>query len=124
MTVESRGADITKMWGTYGSEDWVRNDVAQDPTGLSDMAVYLSAGNGVIGAKDREEYSDRQAEDMAKGVILERGALTCTQNLVAAMENAGMGHQVVDYTPVGAHNWGTFGVQLVPGWEAVKSAMY
>lgn len=123
MTVQSRGGSTGHMWGPFGTADWVRNDVVHNPAGLSEMAVYLSAGNGVIGNDDREIYATRPAEDMAKGVILERGALTCTQALEQSMVAAGMGHQVVDYTGSGAHNWSTYGAQLRPGWEVVKEAL-
>lgn len=123
MTVQSRGGSTENMWGPFGAADWVRNDVVHNPAGLSDVAVYLSAGNGVIGDDDREIYATRPAEDMAKGVILERGALTCTRDLAQSMAAAGMNHQVVDYTGTGAHNWSTYGAQLRPGWEAVKAAL-
>lgn len=123
MTVESRGADTTNMWGPRGSEDWVRNDVVHNPTGLRDMAVYLSVANGVIGKADHDVYATHPADDMGKGVILERGALTCTEDLEKSMVAAGMDHQIVDYSPTGAHNWSTYGPQLQPGWEAVRDAL-
>lgn len=123
MTVQSRGGNTENMWGPFGSKDWVRNDVPSHPAGLAAMAVYLSAGNGVIGDDDREIYATRPAEDMAKGVVLERGALSCTQELETAMVAAGMDHQVVDYPESGAHNWSTYGAQLQPGWDAVKGRL-
>ncbi len=124
LTVESRGADLENMWGPKGSVDWVRNDIVRDPSGLRSLAVYLSSGNGVLGDVDRRYYATYPSDTSAKGAVLERGTLTCTQDLEAAMTQAGMDHQVVDYTPTGAHNWPTFGTQLAPALDAVRHALY
>lgn len=124
MTVESRGGDAENMWGEFGSADWIANDVVADPSGLSGMAVYLSSANGVITAEDRARYASGTAQDMATGVVLERGALECTRKLDASMRDAGMDHHVVDYLPAGAHNWTVFGPPLQPAWAAVREELY
>lgn len=124
LIVGSRGGDLENMWGPYGSETWREHDVTLDPSGLRDMAVYLSAANGAVGPADREHYADGPFYNMVAGVVLERGSWDCTRNLEDAMESRGMTHQVVDYQEAGLHNWINYSRQLQPGWEAIKHALY
>lgn len=124
LIVESRGGDVENMWGPYGSETWHEHDVVADPTGLAGMAVYLSTANGAVGPADAEHYADGPFYNMAAGVILERGALSCTQELESALEAAGATDVTVDYLDTGLHNWINYSAQLQPGWDAVKHALY
>lgn len=124
LIVESRGGDVENMWGPYGSETWHEHDVTADPSGLADMAVYLSAANGTVGSADVEHYADGAFYNMAAGVLLERGSLSCTRDLESALEDAGATEVTVDYLPTGLHNWINYSAQLQPGWDAVKHALY
>ncbi|EEW51365.1 putative esterase [Corynebacterium efficiens YS-314] len=124
LIVKSRGGDVENMWGPVGSRTWQEHDVVSNPEGLRNMAVYLSAANGVVDEIDREEYADEPFYNLLAGTVLERGALSCTEALDDAMQDAGMTHQVVDYKGAGAHNWRNFNEQLQPGWDAVKDALY
>ena len=124
LIVKSRGGDVENMWGPVGSETWQEHDVISDPEGLRDMAVYLSAANGVVDEIDQEEFADKPFYDLLAGTVLERGALSCTEDLDDAMEDAGMDHQVVDYKGAGVHNWRNFGDQLQPGWDAIRDSLY
>lgn len=124
LTVEGRGGDTANMWGEYGSQNWVAADVNRDPRGLGEMAVYLSAATGVIGADDRAEYSTRPPEDTFRGIFLERTTYECTRSLDDSLRAHGSTHHHVDYLPEGAHNWTNYGAQLRPGWDAVKRALY
>lgn len=124
LIVKSRGGDMENMWGPFGSETWQDHDVVSNPEGLRDMAVYLSAANGVVDEIDQEEFADKPFYDLLAGTVLERGALSCTEDLDDAMEDAGMDHQVVDYKGAGVHNWRNFGGQLQPGWDAVRDSLY
>lgn len=124
LIVESRGGDMENMWGSEGSETWQAHDVVSDPEGLRDMAVYLSAANGVVDETDRAGFADQPSYNMLAGVVLERGALSCTRALDESMRRAGMTHHVVDYKDTGVHNWRNYNEQLQPGWDAVKDALY
>lgn len=124
LIVNSRGGDVENMWGPFGSETWQFHDTVSHPEGLRDMAVYLSAANGVIAEEDREDYEDDPFYNMLAGVVLERGVLSCTQDLDQAMQEAGMDHHVVDYKDSGVHNWPNYIAQLQPGWDAVKDSLY
>ncbi len=124
--VGRNGGDVENMWGPFGSEEWKRHDVVANPEGLRDMAVYLSAANGVFREGDADSYAYYGGTNMvlALGVILEQGSLSCTQNLEQAMIDRGMDHQVVEYQETGAHNWPLFNRQLQPAWDAIKHALY
>lgn len=122
LIVESRGGDVENMWGEFGSEEWVSHDVTNDPSGLRDTAVYLSAGNGKVSEQTHEFYDS--PIPMTSGVILERGVLHCTQELDQAMQEEGMDHHRVDYLEDGTHNWLNFREQAAPAWEHIKPALY
>ncbi|QGU05248.1 alpha/beta hydrolase [Corynebacterium comes] len=120
LVVASRGGDVDNMWGPYGSEAWDAHDTTANPEGLRDMAVYLSAANGVISDEDRATYDDDPFFNMAAGATLERGVLHCTEQLDRAMRERGMTHQTVDYKDSGVHNWANYSEQLQPAWDAIR----
>lgn len=124
LTVESRGGEVDNLWGPFGSEAWHEHDVVADPSGLEEMAVYLSSANGEYQLNPDADYSDANPQTMLTSIVLEQGAQVCTQNLQAAMEEAGMSHQVVEYTGAGVHNWANFAPQLPAAWETIREALY
>ena len=119
----SRGGDVANMWGEFGSEEWQRHDIVADPAGLADMKVYLSAANGQITEADREFYGD-DLPNLTAGTVLERGVLSCTEDLDKAMTAAGMGHHVVNYKGAGVHAWSNFREELAPAWETIRPSLY
>ncbi|MDO5511785.1 alpha/beta hydrolase family protein [Corynebacterium sp.] len=121
--VTSRNGDLDNMWGPYGSEEWIRHDAARNPEGLRDQAVYLSAADGTVTPEEQEFYQNYEITSMAVGGLLERGVLTCTQELDSAMQAAGMDHHVVNYKQGGAHNWIQFNQELQPAWDHIKPAL-
>lgn len=124
LSLGTRGGDVTNMWGPFGSETWVEHDATANPEGLRDLAVYLSAANGEYDDIDRHNYGNTNLIDMPLGMILEQGAMLCTQNLDEAMHQAGMDHQVVEYFDTGVHSWRNFNTQFEPAWNSVKGALY
>lgn len=124
LIVNSRGGNVENMWGPTGSETWKAHDVTSNPEGLRDMAVYLSAANGVVDDIDLADSEEEPFYNLLAGVVLERGSLSCTEALDESMSRAGMTHQVVDYKDSGTHNWRNFNPQLQPGWDAIKHALY
>lgn len=123
LVVGSRGGDPENMWGPYGSELWDHHDTVANPEGLRDMAVYLSAANGVIEEDDRMTYDDSPFFHMSSGSVLEIGVLACTEKLDEAMRERGMDHHVVDYKGPGVHNWNNYNEQLQPAWDAIRHAL-
>lgn len=124
LIVGSRGGDVENMWGPFGSETWQHHDVVADPSGLGEMAVYLSAATGRAGEEDHGVYEGDPFYNMIAGVVLEHGSYDCTRNLEDAMKDAGMDHQVVNYKDTGLHNWPNYNSQLQPGWDEIRDALY
>ncbi|MDO5668699.1 MAG: alpha/beta hydrolase family protein [Corynebacterium sp.] len=121
--VTSRGGTLENMWGPYGSDEWIRHDTARNPEGLRHQAVYLSTANGRVTAEEQEFYKSYEITSMAVGGLLERGVLSCTQELDDAMKRAGITHHKVNYKDGGAHNWIQFNQELAPAWEHIKPAL-
>ncbi|RNE49620.1 alpha/beta hydrolase [Corynebacterium alimapuense] len=119
----SRGGDVENMWGTFGSQEWIDHDVVSHPEGLADMAVYLSAADGAITETNRAHYAG-DVISMTAGSVLERGVLSCTEDLDAAMTDLGMTHHVVHYKGPGVHNWPNYQEELPLAWTSVKSSLY
>lgn len=124
LIVGSRGGDVENMWGPFGSETWHEHDVVADPSGLGEMAVYLSAAPGRAGEVDHGVYEGDPFYNMIAGVVLEHGSYDCTRNLAGAMKDASMDHQVVNYQDTGLHNWPNYNSQLQPGWDEIKKELY
>src|SRR5699024_4862185 len=118
---ETRGGDVDNMWGPHGSERWRENDTISHPEGLRGKAVYFSSGNGEVGPEDREVYGD-DLQDLAVGLVLERGVLEGTKAFERALDREGIEHRV-DYAPTGLHNWSTFMRYFDEGWEHIKPAL-
>ena len=124
LQITLRGGDVNNMWGEFGSEDWWRHDVVNDPSGLRNQAVYLYAGNGVIGQRSRDYYTGKPLYEAAFASIQERGSMHCTISLDESMRAHGMNHQKVVIDSTGTHNWNVFGSQLQPAWDHIKPALY
>ncbi|WP_290217004.1 alpha/beta hydrolase [Corynebacterium atrinae] len=122
--VSTRGGILDNLWGPFGSPQWASHDTVDKPDGLRDMAVYLAAANGVIGQEDLKFYAEDPARAIIAGTALERGVLDCTRDLDEAMRERGMTHQVVEYSPTGAHNWRYFNEQLAPAWQTIRPSLY
>lgn len=124
LTIESRGGEVDNIYGRYGSQAWQDHDVVADPSGLRDTAVYLSAADGEYLINPDRDPATINPQTMMTAILLEQGANICTQNLAAAMESAGMDHQVVEYTGAGVHNWANFAPQLPAAWDTIQPALY
>lgn len=120
--VESRGGDVTKMFGPFGGEQWKRYNTVAHPEGLANMPVYLSAADGGISPVPTPDQTT--TEDLVVGYILENGVLQCTRNLDNAMRASGMTHQKVHYKGDGRHNWENFEEELEPAWQHIRPALY
>lgn len=121
LTVETRGGDVDNMWGPHGSERWRENDTISHPEGLRGKAVYFSAGNGEIGPDDLATYGG-DVQDLAIGLVLERGVLEGTKAFERALVREGVEHRV-DYSDTGLHNWTNFMKNFDAGWAHIKPAL-
>lgn len=123
LIVGSRGGNVENMWGPVGSEKWNAQDVNQNPQGIKDMAVYLSAASGAAGDVDIKDYEGEPFYNMVAGLYLERGAHECTKNLEESLSEAGAPDTTVSYLDTGMHNWRNYEAQLQPAWDDVKHAL-
>lgn len=118
LTVESRGGDLDNMLGPVGSDTRQRYNVVDNPEGLRDQAVYLSAaGGGYADGTEPGGSSD------ALGIALEQGTYVCTEELDEAMKDRGMNHQQVVLDEAGLHNWDYFDTHLIPAWDHIEPAL-
>ncbi len=122
VTVETRDNDFENLYGPAGDWRWDHYDTAGDPSGLRDMAVYLSSAHG-ISQTSSVEYADSRVISYATGTLIEQATLACTVDLDAAMRAAGMTHQRVEYVDEGVHNWANFHRFIVPAWEHIAPAL-
>ena len=118
LTVGTRGADVTNMWGPHGSERWRENDTISHVEGLDGKKVYFSSGNGVIGADDLGVYEE-DVQSMAVGLLLERGVLEGSRAFERELKQSGIEHRV-DYADSGLHNWVNFMKNFNAGWDYIK----
>lgn len=118
LSVETRGGDLDNMWGPRGSERWQYHDTISHPEKLRGTAVYLSAGNGVVGPGDPENYGG-QVYNLWFGIVLERGAHEATKEFDRALDRVGVEHRA-DYLNTGLHNWATFTRNFDAGWDYIE----
>lgn len=124
IVLANRGGDSENMWGPYGSEDWMRNDITANPEGLRNMAVFLASADGFIDEDYIDIYKKRGSlKAMITGAVLEQGTNRCTMRLDEAMKDSGMNHQKVVYQQGGAHRWEFFNQMIEPGWDHIKDAL-
>lgn len=125
LIVEQRGGDIENMWGTYGSEEWLRHDLSLNPEGLRNMAVYLHASDGIISDIDRAESEESlPVHHVPVWASIEQGMRDCTERLDNAMKEAGMTHQVVHYTTGRIHDWPMYRDEFRPAWDYMRTVLY
>ncbi|MDY3126578.1 MAG: alpha/beta hydrolase family protein [Corynebacterium sp.] len=124
LTVGSRGGDVENMWGPFGSEEWVRNDVIANPEGLRGTTLYFGAASGAIDdGIGRLTYKKGTVLDQSNGSLLEVGARECTENMEASLKAANI-PATFEYHETGAHAWSTFLKFAEPGWETIKPALF
>ena len=122
LTVETRKNGFDNLYGPAGYWRWEHYDTEADPSGLADMAVYLSSAHGVTQTSSAD-HADASLINYATGTVIEQATLVCTENLDAAMRARGMTHQRVDYVEAGLHNWGNFHRFIEPAWGHIAPAL-
>lgn len=121
--VETRGGSVDNLYGPEELGRRADHDVQADPSGLQDMAVYLSTSEGAASAADEEFFSQYGPDVALYAMVLEQGSHSCTMDLNAAMKDAGMNHQKVDVQREGMHFWPTFNESIEPAWRHVEPAL-
>ena len=122
LTVAARGGDVTRMWGPRGSAAWQERDAVADPSGLADMAVYLSAATGRVGSSELGRFGSNELV-LTEGHILEKASYESTRNLESALAGVPGVRLKLNYMPTGIHNWPVFVTEMRPGMDHVLSGL-
>ena len=120
-TVESRGADLTNMWGEPGNAQWAANDALLNAEALRGKAIYLSSGTGVANPGDWEDYNNDAANFVA-GMALEQATGQCTRAADRRLRELDIPAQI-DHLPTGMHNWSYYSRQIPVAWNSIKNAL-
>ncbi|MDO5454541.1 MAG: alpha/beta hydrolase family protein [Corynebacterium sp.] len=121
--VETRGGSLENLYGPAELGRRAAHDVQSDPSGLRDMAVYLSASQGAASAADKEFFSPYGPDVALYAMVLEQGSHSCTMDFNAALHDAGLDHQKVEIQREGMHFWPTFNEAIKPAWRHVEPAL-
>lgn len=120
-TVESRGADLTNMWGEPGNAQWASNDALINADQLRGKAIYLSSGTGVANPGDWEDYNN-DAANFAAGMALEQATGQCTRAADRRLRELNI-PATVEHLPTGLHNWSYYSKQIPVAWNSIRSAL-
>ncbi|MDO5076092.1 alpha/beta hydrolase family protein [Corynebacterium sp.] len=108
------GGNTRHLWD---AETRARADVARNPEGLRNTAVYLFTADGRITDRDLQFHTNRPFQELLGAVLLEFASWCCTERLDAAMSAAGMQNYRVVYQRGGVHDWIYCAEQLRAGWD-------
>ena len=120
-TVESRGANLTNMWGEPGNEQWGAHDAMINAEKLRGKAIYLSSGTGVANPGDWDDYNNDAANFVA-GMALEQATGQCTHAADRRLRELGIPAEI-DHLPTGMHNWSYYSQQIPVAWDAIKHSV-
>ena len=120
-TVESRGADLSNMWGEPGNAQWVAHDAMINADKLRGKAIYLSSGTGVANPGDWEDYNNDAANFVA-GMALEQATGQCTRAADRRLRDLDI-PATIDHLPTGLHNWSYYAPQIPVAWNAIKHSV-
>ena len=120
-TVESRGANLTNMWGEPGNAQWVAHDALINAENLRDKAIYLSSGTGVANPGDWEDYNGDTANFVA-GMALEQATGQCTHAADRRLRALDI-PATIDHLPTGLHNWSYYSPQIPVAWNSIKHSV-
>lgn len=121
-TIRSRGGDPSNMWGPFGSPSWRSHDAVLNAANFANTKLYLFTANGAIPDSALPVYGPSGSFDQQIGSTLEVGSLQCTKAFESALQKAGVSADI-DYADEGAHGWYTFGPQMQPAWNAIRSTL-
>ena len=117
LSIETRGGNMTNMWGPRGSQQWQDRNLTEHPEKLAGTKVFMSAATGAIGPEDARRYGSNPGV-LFSGYVLEAGTRECTNQMDAALTSAGVDHESF-LMPTGVHNWSTF----TPGFDKAMDYM-
>ncbi|MBC2681445.1 hypothetical protein GSS87_03370 [Corynebacterium sp. 4HC-13] len=120
-THDGGGYDAQKMWGPYGSQDWIDHDPKLGVEHLKNMSVYVSAGNGNTGAFDKDGPIPGVPENTV-GMGLEMMSRMTTETFVNYAKRAGV-NVVSKFRPSGTHSWPYWQFEMTQAWPYIANAL-
>lgn len=120
-TKDGNGYDAKKMWGDYGSQDWIDHDPKLGVDALKDMTVYVSAGNGNAGKYDKPGSIPGLPANMA-GFGLEAMSRMTTETFVKRAKKAGI-KPITAFRPSGTHDWPYWQYEMIQAWPHIANAL-
>ncbi|GAB3947107.1 alpha/beta hydrolase-fold protein [Corynebacterium tapiri] len=112
--------DATKMWGPFGSQDWIDHDPKLGLEGLKNMGIYVSAGSGRDDFGVAESVAKQPAN--AAGIGLEVISRLTTQTFVDEARAAGL-NPTVKFRPSGVHSWEYWQFELSEAWPMMADSL-
>ncbi|HIW95853.1 MAG TPA: hypothetical protein H9867_05135 [Candidatus Corynebacterium gallistercoris] len=120
-TNDGGGYDAQKMWGPYGSQDWVDHDPKLGVENLKGMGVYVSAGNGNTGRFDQNGAIPGIPTNMA-GFGLEVMSRLTTETFVRYAKRAGV-DVITQFRPSGTHSWPYWQFEMTQAWPHIANSL-
>lgn len=116
-TNDGGGYDAQKMWGPYGSQDWIDHDPKLGIKNLGDTTVYVSAGNGNAGKYDKPGALPGMPSNMA-GFGLEAMSRMTTETFVQYAKKANK-KVITQFRPSGTHDWPYWQFEMTQAWPHI-----
>ncbi|MGV9478146.1 alpha/beta hydrolase [Gordonia aichiensis] len=129
LVVEARGGGNTlNMWGPPSAPAWRENDPYLHVEQFRGKSVYVSNGSGVPGRYDTingpgiDGDSQKLAEQLAVGAVIETATDQCTRNLQRRMREVGV-PATFHFYGGGTHAWPYWQDELHRAWPQFKAAL-
>ncbi|QFQ01601.1 Diacylglycerol acyltransferase/mycolyltransferase Ag85C precursor [Corynebacterium urogenitale] len=120
-TNDGGGYDATKMWGPFGSQDWIDHDPKLGVANLKGKSVYVSAGNGNTGKYDKDSALPGVPTNTA-GMGLEVMSRMTSETFVKYAKKAGV-DVVTKFRPSGTHSWPYWQFEMTEAWPYIADAL-
>uniref|UniRef100_UPI003D901715 alpha/beta hydrolase-fold protein n=1 Tax=Gordonia sp. B7-2 TaxID=3420932 RepID=UPI003D901715 len=115
------GYDSMKMFGPPSDPAWKEHDPYLLAEKLQGTSLYISSGNGLIGAHDKPSDIPMLATNYS-GVGLEVLSRVTSQQFAIELNRKGIPGQAV-YRPSGTHTWPYWEFEMIQAWPQAASAL-
>lgn len=121
IVAETRGGNITNMWGPRTDPAYRENDGLLGAEKLRDKTLYFGTATGVPDATEWAR-NDHDLLKFSQGTGLEIATHACTVEMDQRLNELGIPARV-DYLPTGLHNWDNFSRFLEPMRNTLMPAL-
>lgn len=127
LTLNRGDANLQQMWGPTNSPTRLYNDALINAEKLRGQRMYISNGTGLAGINDlwTTEWTGGDSSNVAihvvNGGVIEAATATCTHDLKAKLDHAGIGADW-NLRTTGTHSWGYWQDDLRGSWPVIATA--